>query len=135
MDAWVFKDFVASNGTNHIKKWYRKELSIQQQADLERLIEMLSKKGHWGRPDYLRLSGKYQTLGEIRLKDRPPIRLVGFRREKTREFIFLIGCRHKDTYDPPNALDTALGRMRDLELNRGDVIDHDFNSYDQAEEE
>ena len=124
----TFKDYVASNGTNYIERWFKKELTEQQRSDLEELIGVLGKQERWGNPDYKQLKGKYSVLGELRLFARPPIRLIGYM--KGSEFIFLIGCKHRESYDPIDALDTALSRKKDLENNHGETIDHDYYNYD-----
>ena len=123
-----FKDYVGSNGTNYIERWFQKELTDQQRSDLEALIGVLEKQERWGMPDYRQLIGKHSALGEVRLRAKPPIRLIGYK--KGSEFILLIGCKHKgQIYDPPNALDTALSRKNDLESNHGETIDHDYYNY------
>lgn len=127
----TFKDYVASNGTNYIERWFKKALTEQQRSDLEALIGVLEKQKHWGMPDYRTLTGKYSVLGELRLKAKPPIRLVGYKNGDS-EFIFLIGCKHRESYDPIDALDTALSRKTDLENKRGETIDHDYDNYDKT---
>jgi hypothetical protein len=135
MALWTFMDFVASNGTNHVRKWYRKELTIQQESDLDELIRILGKMEAWSRDDFKWLSGNLQGLGEVRLKNKPPIRLIGCKGRHDREIVFLIGCFHKDNrYEPPNALDTALSRKRDFEQNRGSLVDHDSDDNEAPEE-
>lgn len=124
----TFKDYVASNGTNYIERWFKKELTEQQRSDLEELIGVLGKQERRGNSDYKQLKGKYSVLGELRLFARPPIRLIGYM--KGSEFIFLIGCKHRESYDPIDALDTALSRKKDLENNHGETIDHDYYNYD-----
>ena len=125
----TFKDYVASNGTNYIERWFKSELTEQQRSDLDELIGVLEKQKNWGLPDYRQLKGKHSALGEVRLRAKPPIRLIGYKRDS--EFILLIGCKHKDQiYDPPTALDTALSRKKDLENNHGETIDHDYYNYD-----
>ncbi len=125
-------DYVASNGSNPVQEWYRTKLSIQQATDLEEVIGILGKSKHWGMPDFRWLP---KGLGEVRLKARPPIRLVGCAGKLIGQFVFLIGCTHKETrYDPTNALDTASKRKRDLEQNRGSVIDHVYDGNESTEE-
>jgi hypothetical protein len=63
----TFKDYVASNGTNYIERWFMRELTEQQRSDLEELINMLKKQKHWGEPHYKTLAGKHRVLGELRL--------------------------------------------------------------------
>ncbi len=125
----TFKDYVGSNGTNYIERWFKKELTEQQRSDLEALIGVLEKQKHWEFPHYRTLKGKHSALGELRLYAKPQIRLVGYKRGDS-EFIFLIGCKHRESYDPINALDTALSRKKDLESNHGETIDHDYYDYD-----
>lgn len=131
MALWAFKDFITTTDTNHVKDWYLERLTLGQQSDLEALIENLGKSKHWGMPDFRWLG---DGLGEVRLKAKPPIRLIGCK-GKERAFVFLIGCTHKDNrYDPHSALETAKKRKKDCEQNRGRVIDHDYSNYETTEE-
>lgn len=140
MIDWKFFDFVNSAGTNPIAKWYRKKLSVQEQSDLVELLTILQKKRVWGEPEYKTLSGeKYRGLGEIRLKGDQgvPLRLVGFRDPNSAvfKFTFLIGCFHQKTYDPPNALDTAVDRKKDLDNERATTFEHEFDADEETDEE
>lgn len=141
MADWEFSDFVSAAGVNQIAKWIRKDLSIQEASDLEALLTILQRQAIWdNHRDYKALSGaKYQGLGEIRLPgdQRIPIRLIGFRDPDARiqRFTFLIGCRHKGrNYDPPDALNTAVKRKKDLDNARGNICEHGHEPDETAEE-
>ncbi len=41
MLRWFFRDYVHANGNNPILKWYAKELSAQEQANMDMLLNTL----------------------------------------------------------------------------------------------
>jgi hypothetical protein len=57
MIRWAFRDYVHSNGNNPIRKWYTKELSGQEQADLDTLLTALERAQSWGCPITVRSRG------------------------------------------------------------------------------
>ena len=132
-------NFVSATGVNHVAKWYRKKLSLQEQSNLDTLLDILAKQKTWTFPDYLALSGaKYKGLAEIRLKgdQRIQMRLIGFQGPNAGQFTFLIGCFHKGSiYDPPSCFDTAVSRKRDLDNGNGSICEHDNDEYDDEAEE
>ncbi|MBS1842736.1 MAG: hypothetical protein JST77_18050 [Acidobacteria bacterium] len=129
-------DFVAANGTNHVRKWYGKELSITEQATLDALLDALEKTAHWKFPEYKTLSGKHlKGLGEIRFSgdQRRQVRVIGCQWKET-NFVLLLGCMHKGSvYEPASALDTAALRKKDLEHSRGSICEHEIDGEDEAE--
>ena len=70
----------------------------------------------WLRPHFDMLSGKkWRELGEIRFKVDKQYRILGFFGPGRAEFTMLVGSSKKGkNYDPRNALDTALDRMREV---------------------
>jgi hypothetical protein len=126
MHRWKLFDFVSPAGRNLILKWYSSDLTCGEQARLDSLMAILRKKHVWGYPEFKMLSGQQKGLGEIRLSgDRRAIRLVGFHRPGVAEFILLIGCTKKGrSYEPPNALETAVIRKRQVDEGTGRVCEH-----------
>ena len=138
---WRFFDFVNSAGTNPVRKWFIKELSVQEKSDLVTLLMALQKqtKTPWDQSDYKSMSNLGERVGEIRLpgSQRIPIRLIGVRDETQLRFTFLIGCRHKDDiWIPAEARDTAKQRKKDLDNNRGTTSDTKiFDFYQETEDQ
>lgn len=124
MAIWTFFDYVSPVGNNLILKWMQK-LTVQERSDLDTLLDILSNQKRWQKPEFRWLSGKQQGLGEIRFKSaqKTPLRLIGTKGREPNQFIFLIGCSHKDNYDPPNALDTAVKNNKKL-ANDASICEH-----------
>jgi hypothetical protein len=135
MIRWVFRDYVHPNGNNPIRKWYTKELSAQEQADLDALLTALERTQNWGLPDYRPLQGAQKGLGEIRWRgdQKRPLRLIGFFGIEAGQFTILVGCTHdNDKYDPPNALNTASARMSELKRDIGETCEHEIETDPEA---
>jgi hypothetical protein len=135
MLRWVFRDYVHPNGNNPILKWYAKELSAQEQADMDTLLTTLERTKSWGLPDYRALQGAQKGLGEIRWKggQKRPLRLIGFFGTESGQFTILVGCTHdNDKYYPANALSTALARMRELKRGIGGTCEHEIETDPEA---
>lgn len=131
MIRWVFRDYVHQNGNNPILKWYSKELSAREQADMDTLLNTLERTQSWGLPDYRPLHGAQQGMSEIRWKgdQKRPLRLVGFKGPGSNEFTILIGCTHDgQKYDPANALATASTRMSELKRGIGGTCEHEIET-------
>jgi len=126
-------DYVLPNGNNPVRKWYTKELSADEQADIDVLLGTLENAKTWKQPVYKSLSGNAQGLGEIRWRgsNGRPLRLIGFHSPVGNKFTILIGCTHDGKkYQPPEAMSSAISRKRDLERNRGSICEHDFEKTD-----
>lgn len=77
---------------------------------LEYLVQRPRKE--WRRPAFDLLSGKMRDIGEIRFKVDKQYRILGFFGPARSDFTLLIGASKKrNSYDPRNALETALNRM------------------------
>ena len=128
MVNWTFFDYVSPANSNPIVKWLD-TLTTQERSDLRELLKYLSKVQNWQHPVFKWLRGKkYQGLGEIRFKTLQgiPLRLIGIKGNEPNTFIFLVGCSHKENYDPPSALDTANKRRGDLNK-EATICDHREN--------
>lgn len=135
-------DYVASGGSpNYVTRGLKKLLSVHEQVGTEALLEILSKKQEWkgNNKEFEMLSGKnYQGLGEIKLPgdQRIPIRLFGFFDEAKKQFVILAVCRHKDDrYIPPNCMDTAASRRKDLLSGIGTTKEHFNDDVEKTSEE
>ena len=140
--CWKFFDVVFSNETNPVKKWFLKELSVQERSDLVDLLTNLSKqtKTAWVSGDYRVMPSLGAGIGEFKIPGAQgiPVRLIGFKDPDPTilKFTFLIGCRHKsDRYIPAEALDTAKQRKKDLDKGRSTTNETKiFEFYKEAEE-
>jgi hypothetical protein len=135
MIRWVSRDYVRPNGKNPILKWYTKELSAQEQANMDMLLNTLERTQSWGLPDYRALQGAQKGLGEIRWKgdQKRPLRLLGFFGIESCQFTILVGCTHdKDKYYPANAMNTALTRMSELKRGIGETCEHEIETDPEA---
>lgn len=132
-------DYVSPAGTNQIKKWSKKILTIQELSDLETLLGVLAKTKQWGMPDFRRLSGKNLAgLGEIRWKSAQgtPLRIIGTAGTTAGQYVLLVGCSHKGTvYNPPEALNTAIQRKKDLLNKTGSTCEHEEDDGEAEEEQ
>jgi len=138
MNRWMFKDYVHPNGNNPVRKWYTKELSTQEQANMDALLGILGRTEIWGLRDYKPLQGAQKGLGEIRWKgdQRRQLRLIGFFGPAPRQFTLLVGCNHKGTvYDPANALETAATLFKRLNQCIGEAREHEIEPDPKAQEE
>lgn len=126
MAIWTFRDYISPTGVNDVRPWCD-ELSVKAQARLDAILEHMGAMKSWGGKEFKRLSGDaYQGLGEIRFNDGGvPHRLIGTNGPGKGEYTFLIGCTHKDkVYDPPNAMDTAAQRRKQLESGKASTSEH-----------
>jgi hypothetical protein len=82
---------------------------------MDTFLRNLVKKNEWQFPDIDTLKGDpYKGLTELRWKSgRLPHRIFGFE-SGDHEYVMLIGCTHRDTYHPPDAMDTAADRQKIL---------------------
>ena len=138
MAHWVFMDYVSPAGTNLIKKWSRKNLTIQGRSDLEAMLSFLGKQKQWGEPDFKALSGKHlQGIGEIRFRsDGASLRVAGVCGAIAGQYILLAGfskAGQKKT-DPADALDTAIERKKLLTQRRGTICEHEEDNGEIEEE-
>jgi hypothetical protein len=128
MDVWQFMDYISVQGRNAITDWYDRLLS-QEQTDFDTMIRILAKTRQWRMPEFRWIKGRpYAGLGEIRFtSERKQHRVVGFYGPRQQQFTMLIGCTHKQNiYNPPNALDTAARRKREIETGDAGVQRHDL---------
>ncbi len=119
---WRFRCYVLPGGRDAIDDWYcRQSAGVQGAVDVA--IEYLKQRprNEWRRPDFDLLSGKFREIGEIRMKvDRKQYRLLGFFGPGNATFTLLVGTNKKgNSYDPREALETALDRMSNVKSDGG----------------
>jgi len=117
MVKWKLLQYVSPMGRAAIADW-RKRLPVgAPKADLDQFLKLMVKLGVWEYPDIDTLKGeRYAGLTELRWKsDRKPHRIFGYK-SNDYEYTMLIGCTHdKKKYDPPDAMETAWRRKREIE--------------------
>lgn len=121
---WNFRAYVSPAGTRKFDQWYN-ALDPAAQAAFDTLLEFLAQRSRseWTRPDFDLLSGKHSGLGEIRFKaNKVAHRPLGYFGPNRAEFTFLLGATKKGkNYDPRDALDTAVKRMKEIKSGKGSV--------------
>ena len=87
----------------------------------------MAKKQVWEPPDIEPLRGApYQGLTELRWKSgRLPHRIFGYYTAPN-EYLMLIGCTHRDTYDPPNVFDTVLVRRQQIQNREAYIAEYNL---------
>jgi hypothetical protein len=116
---WTIRCYVSPNGRDLIDDWNSRQSDEVQAAvavALEYLVQRPRKE--WRRPEFDLLSGNLREIGEIRLRVDKQYRILGFFGPGRSDFTLLVGASKKGrNYDPHNALDTALDRMRRVTSN------------------
>ena len=122
---WRFLSY-AVGGKCSITAWLS-DLSSRVDAAFQVRLDLLKVTLLWNRKHCVPLKGrKLEGLWEIRFKaDDVQHRVIGFQRAN-REFVMLIGCRHKqNVYDPHSALTTAVDRMNAVNEGKAEVRDYE----------
>lgn len=115
---WGLYQYISPNGRGAIDDW-RKSLPIgNPRADLDTFLRDMVKKDKWEPPDITALQGEpYRELTELRWRSgRVPHRIFGYEL-RDHEYGMLIGCTHRNTYDPPGAWETLLVRKKQIQNN------------------
>lgn len=107
---WKLYQYVSPAGRKAIDDW-RKDLPVgAPRADMDTFLRDMVKRDKWEPPDLEPLHGRLAGLTELRWKSgRLPHRIFGYR-IADHEYVMLIGCTHKGSYDPPSAEETVLDR-------------------------
>lgn len=115
--VWTFRSYVTAAGNDRVARWYRSQ-SAGAQAAFDAVREYLEvrERDDWRRPDFDKLSGRYKELGELRFEvANVQYRPLGFFGPAKAEFTILVGATKKgNIYDPPDALETALKRRKEV---------------------
>ena len=100
-----------------------RRLSPQEQADGDLFIKTQRKFRRWEMPAYRSLGG---GIGELRWEsENKQHRLLGFFGDDI--WYALIGCKHKQRiYTPPDCLDTARKRKRQIQNNEVVTVEYDL---------
>ena len=114
-------------GRKAMDDWRKRDLAIgRPRADLDTFLKNLVKLREWEYPVIDNLKGeRYRGLSELRWKSgRTPHRIFGYHQGEL-ENLMLVGCTHNERkYDPPDALETALRRRRDIEQGRATYCEY-----------
>src|SRR5437667_874839 len=113
--------YVSPAGNNKIADWYE-QLSTQERADADEFIKGMRKTQEWALPNYRPKLAGYKGLGELRwTSEKKEQRLIGYLKDGA--FFALVGCTHKQrVYSPPDALDTAKKRMKEIKDGKANTV-------------
>ena len=119
--------YISPAGNNKVVQWID-GLDPNASEAARAVLRIMQRKRIWESPDWKRMSGSpdLKQLGEIRWEtENVQYRVIG-RLDKS-EFKAMIECIHKQKrYDPPDALETAEKRWKEIRTGRGRVERHDF---------
>lgn len=114
MYVWQLFQYVSPNGRHAIDDW-RKSIPIGHRAYLDTFLRTMVTREVWEPPDLEPLRGKQSGLTELRWKcGKLPYRIIGYRLA-IHQYVMLIGCTHRESYDPQHALETAVLRRTQIE--------------------
>lgn len=115
LPAWKLTEFeFPASGRGAIEDWRKGFPQGPFKASLDTFLKTMVKLEQWGPPQFEPMTGRLAGFHELRWKaGRIQHRIIG--ELKGNEFVMLVGCTHKDNvYNPPNSLDTALVRAKQL---------------------
>lgn len=117
--------YVSTAGNNKIAEWHG-DLSAQERADADNFIEIMRKLKRWSLPYYRPALTGFPGLGELRWQsENKQHRLIGFFQGET--WYAVMGCTHKQrVYKPPDALNTASKRKKQIERQEVNTVDYDL---------
>jgi len=116
---WKFWDYVSPNGNNLIEEW-RQGLSDTGRFMFDNLLKnnrKTEKPLEWiGFKRFIKGQGERERLWELHFySDKRQYRMIGAFGPGRKEAALLLGCYHKQrAYSPPDAIETAFRRKRDL---------------------
>ena len=107
---WWYNDPI---GRDPWRNWYD-SLDGAGQGRHDIVFDFLESRPKWSEPYSKKLTDE-DDLVEIILKTKIQHRLMGFYWPERLNFTILLPCNHKGTvYDPPNAIETAKSRIKEL---------------------
>lgn len=124
LQKWRLYQYVSPTGRKAIDDW-RKGLPIgEPRADLDTFLRDMVKRDRWEPPDLEPLHGAQRGLTELRWKSgKLPHRIFGYQHGE-HQYLMLIGCTHREAYDPPDALETVLVRRRQIQNNEAFIDEY-----------
>jgi hypothetical protein len=123
MAGWEFMEFVKpASGRKAVSDWLD-DLPVGLRQQWKLLLRTVRKQAQWRKPEFRRLTGKQQGLGEFRLRADKPYRIIGVAGPGLGQYSLLIGCTHNaKVYTPNDALETADKRRRQIERGDANVV-------------
>src|SRR5689334_12772475 len=114
MKKWTLFQYVSVSGRAAIEDW-RKSIPIGHRAFLDTFLRNMVKREKLGPPELEPLHGRQSGLTELRWRcGKLPYRIIGYA-VSSDQYLMLIGCTHRESYDPQNALETALVRQKQIQ--------------------
>jgi hypothetical protein len=141
MRIWQFFDYYPDGGGCPITDWYNAQ-DVEIRAKFDAAVADLEITENWDDPELKSfgvLSRKHAGLAQvkfyvIRRGKKRHHRAIGRWRRDAREFIFLIGFQKSGrTTIPPNALTEAVRLLGELELQRGEIHEHNDDMAEAGE--
>jgi hypothetical protein len=121
---WRLYEYVSPNGRRAIYDWRRSLPIGDPRADLDTFLRDMVKIDIWEPPQLEALHGAQQGLTELRWKSgRLPHRILGYQ-PGDHEYLMLIGCTHRESYDPQGALETVLVRRRQIQEHEASIDEY-----------
>jgi len=119
---WSFHDYVEGSN-NPVEEWYAKSLADTGRFQFDSLLKNVATPDqhiHWLGFKYLKGEPKKERIWQLDfLADGRQYRALGVFGRIRRQAVLLLGCYHKGkTYTPPDALDTAVRRAKNLHEGR-----------------
>ena len=125
MPEWIFRDYLAANGTNDIRRWVS-SLPKRAQVKIDYIFLVLRGSRVWPEQYVSALKG-WDDLYEIRIvADRVQYRPIGCYGPARREFTLLIGAIEKGGKLPRGALEAATVRRKVILADRSRTCEHEF---------
>jgi hypothetical protein len=119
---WRLFQYVSSNGRKAITDWRKALPAGPPRADMDTFLRDMVKQDAWDSPSFEPLSRELLGLWELRWKcGKLPYRIIGYS-PADHQFLMLMGCTHRESYDPQNALETAVRRWEQI---RGNEASYD----------
>lgn len=117
MPKWTLFQYVSSNGRKAIADWRKGLPAGPPRAYLDTFLRDIVKQDVWDSPSFEPLHRELQGLWELRWKcGKLPYRIIGYV-PADHQFLMLIGCTHRESYDPQNAPKTASIRWAQIRNN------------------
>ena len=126
---WRLVQYRSPNGRLAITDW-RKTLPIgTPRADLDTFLRDMAKRDKWDYPVIDNLRGEpYKGFTELRWKScKVQHRIFGYELGAY-EYLMLVGCTHKENYDPPGALETLIDRYKQIQRGEASYVEYQLTT-------
>jgi hypothetical protein len=144
MGIWQFFDYYPDGGGCPITDWYNAQ-AVDVRAKFDATVDDMGITENWDDPELRSfgvLSRKPEHAGLAQVKfyviqhnKKRQHRAIGRWRQDAKEFIFLVGFQKSGrTTIPQNALNEAVRLLGELELQRGEIHEHNMAEAGEGQE-